>query len=360
MHYILSFNKPLHASAIAALLVLPLTGCDGPNSSFGLRTSAAQSLDNSAAQSLDNSAGQSLHANAAQTQKRPLGTGVQPTPIPFAFQTVDDPNSTVNRVMAINAREKVVGTYAMGQDDIPQNYTSEPPFTTFKTVDITESQATVATSLSSTRTIGGYVIDPNGLGGIWGFLQIRGLSTLVNDSNEGTGSNAVTEILGLNDLGAAVGFYTNAKGQDVPFQFNIAEGTFTDLHPPGATTAQATGINSKGNVTGVETVNSRVIGFYMHGGTYYQIIHPRSRKTEAHGLNLQDQVVGSYIGLHGRTHGFILTNPTKPAEEQVWQKVDEPNADGVTVITGINNHDAICGWYKDSSGKVHGFVATPK
>jgi hypothetical protein len=227
-------------------------------------------------------------------------------------------------------------------------------------VDYPGSQGTVATSVSSTHTIAGYVIDPNGLSGISAFVQINGLPTLLDDPNEGGGSDAVTEILAISDDGAAVGFYTNAKGVEVPFDLNISQGTFTDLKPPGAKSAQATGITVKGNVTGIETTKSGIVGFYLHDGTYYPIARANAKVTEALGINRQDQVVGYYQGATGKTHGFVLTYPSNGGDKQVWQTVDDPKALDTTVVTGINDHDAICGWYKDAAGEIHGFVATPK
>lgn len=319
------------------LVVLLVSACNGPGATFAAPGNPSEGA-----------------------QQTALRAGGKPTPIPFSFQTVDNPNSYVNRVTSINQRGKIVGTYGAGsQSSKIGSYASQPPYTKFRGENYPGAQGTVATSLSSTHIIGGYVIDPDGESGIWAFLQVRGLPTLMLDPNEGGGSYAVTEILGLNDSGAAVGFYTNPKGADVPFELNIAQGAFADLAPPGAKSAQATGINNKGNVSGFETLKSGVVGFYMHAGTYYQVAEKNANATYAYSLNWQDQVVGSYQTT-GKTHGFILTYPANPGKSPIWQTIDEPNAHNMTVVTGINNHDAICGWYQDKSGVVHGFVATPQ
>lgn len=336
MYRIVPLPAPALASIAASLFALVLAACSGPGPSFeGFR-------------------------NPSQLGRAQPLTASSPTPIPLSFQTVDDPDSQVNEVTGINQRAKIVGTYGVGsQSNIPQSYTSQPPYKKFREINYPGSQGTVATSLSTTRIIGGYVIDPPGQGGIVAFLQVKSLDTLLTDPNEGGGSYAVTEILGVSDSSQAVGFYMNSNGADVPFQLNIAQGTFADLTPPGATSAQATGINNRGNVTGFETTSSGVVGFFMQAGTYYQVVYPGADATQALSLNWQNQVVGDYQA-GSKTHGFILTDPTNGGEKQTWQTVDEPNASDTTVITGINNHDAICGWYKDKSGQVHGFVATPK
>ena len=67
-------------------------------------------------------------------------------------------------------------------------------------------------------------------------------------------------------------------------------------------------------------------------------------------------LVGSYVNSSG-THGFIVRNGGGNPQ---WQTIDEPNAHGFTVVTGMNNHHVICGWYIDASHHTHGFVGTLK
>lgn len=291
----------------------------------------------------------------------PLSGSATPTPIPFVFQTVNDPNSSVNRVMGINERGKVVGTVGRGSgSDIPGSYSALPPYPKFRAEDYPGAQGTSATSLTSNRVIAGYVVGPQQLNGVWAFVRTDGVWTLLKDRKEGTGSDAVTEILGINDSYIAVGFYVNSSGAEVPVELNAITERFTNLKPPGAVSAQATGINGKGNITGTETLsNGSVVGFFLQTGTYYPISYPGAQATQALGLNWQDQVVGDYEDASGAIHGFVLTYPTNGGTKQYWQSVDEPNAGGTTVITGMNNHSGICGWYVDGSGNVNGFVASP-
>ncbi|HYL26986.1 MAG TPA: hypothetical protein VEW74_04065, partial [Candidatus Nitrosotalea sp.] len=62
---------------------------------------------------------------------KPMTTS-SPTPIPFVFQTVDDPNSTKNQVTGINQLSKIVGVYGAGQGStMPQSYTALPPYSQF-------------------------------------------------------------------------------------------------------------------------------------------------------------------------------------------------------------------------------------
>jgi hypothetical protein len=288
----------------------------------------------------------------------PATTG---TPIPFTFITVDDPNSNTNMVTGINQLAKVVGTFGGGSaSNIAESYDSVPPYTRFLGLNYPGAQGTVATSLTSNKTIAGYVISPQQLSGTWAFVRTNGVWALMKNHKEGSGTSAVTEILGINDSKLAVGFFLNTAGVSVPFVLDTATEQFTSLNPPNAIGAVATGINGKGNISGTETLSGGAqIGYYLQTGTYYQIAYPKALMTQVLSLNWQDQVVGEYEDAGG-IHGFLLDNPTSGGGARQWQSVDEPNAVGATVITGIDNHDDICGWYIDSAGHVNGFVANPK
>jgi hypothetical protein len=324
------------AALMTAACALIVAACSGPGSSFAPLSAAAQKVRPS------------------------VGSSPTPTPIPFVFQNVDNPNSHRNQVNGINQLSKIVGTYGGGQgSNIDESYTAQPPFVQFRPLNIAGSQGTVATSLSSNKLQAGYVINPAYLNGIWGFVRVGAIPTLVSDPNEGTGNNAITEIWGINDSQFAVGFYTNSSGVDVPFEVNVPTLSYTDLHPPGAIQAQATGIDGKGNIAGWETTSNGTVGFFLKAGTYYTFTYPGAQKTYALSLNWSDQIVGAYVDANGATHGFLLTGPTKGGASQIWQSIDAPTATGGTWVTGINNHHVICGYYIDSYAVQHGFIANP-
>lgn len=284
------------------------------------------------------------------------------TPIPFIYQTVDDPSSNKNEVTGINNLSKVVGVYGGGQSSsMDMSYTSQPPYTKTPGMNDPGAQGTFATSLSNTRMDAGYLIVPAGHSGIWGFLRIHAIWTLIADPNEGTGDSEVTELLGINDENQAVGFYENATGTKIPTVLNISTEKFTDLQPVGATgDAEATGINGKGDICGWMDSSQGYISFFDTTGTYYPIWFKGATHTYATSINYSDQIGGYYIDSGGMTHGFVLTGPTWGGKSQIWQTIDEPNATGGTWVTGINSHDDISGYYIDSNGTQHGFVASPK
>lgn len=332
--YFKAFFFASGASALG-LSILVLSACNGP---------AGSSLN-----AVPVASAQVMHAQAT------------PSPIPFKFQTVDDPNSNTNEVTGINQLGKIVGTFGVGSaSNIPESYTSEPPYTKFRGMNYPGAEGTVATSLSSNRIVAGYLINPNSLDGVWAFIRTNGVWALLKDRKQGDGNNAVTKVLGINDSEYAVGYYTNSAGVEIPFELNIITENFSNLQPPGAKSAEATGINGKENLCGTEVLNDGSNeGFYLQSGTYYAVKYPGAVNTWAWGINFDNQIAGQYEDASGNLHGFVLTNPTAGSASRVWQSVDIPSAVS-TKITGINNHQWISGSYVDTAGHTHGFVGTPK
>ena len=329
----------LFASSGVALgaFALLLSACNGPTSSMST-TSVLPMREHSV---------------------KPDSGSSTPTPIPFSYSTVNDPNSMTNEITGINQLAKVVGVFGGGSgSNVWESYTSQKPYTKFRPDDYPGAQGTFIRGLSSNRTVVGYVIDPGNLTGTWGFVKNGGLWTLMKDPNEGSYNCAVTELYGINDSKNAVGFYLDTNCVSNAIVANTVTQSFTNINPPGATSAYATGINGKGDISGTATINGTTVGFYLQTGTYYTFAYPNATRTEALSLNWQDQVVGDYTDQNGLVHGFVLTYPTHGSGARVWQSVDEPKATGGTIITGINNHDAISGYYVDTNTNKDGFIAT--
>jgi hypothetical protein len=304
----------------------------------------------------------SLSSPGAIPQSRAVTPLARPasTPTPFTFQTVDDPASKVNSVAGINAGGEIVGNIGSGSKSDPlQGYISATPYSSFTPLVYPNSGGTIATSISNVPShliVVGNVINPPQLSVVWGFVNINGLWTLFKDHHEGTGKNAVTELLGVNDSEFAVGFFTNSLGNNVPIVLNIPAIKWIVLKPPGYTSAEATGINAVNDMEGWEKTKSGTNGFLWRAGAYYTFSYPGASATYAQGINSFDQIVGYYTDASGLKHGFIMSNPTgQPA----WQSIDDANGAKGTVVSGVNDSDDICGYYVDGNGVQHGFVAVP-
>jgi S-formylglutathione hydrolase FrmB len=93
-----------------------------------------------------------------------------------------------------------------------------------------------------------------------GFYAVRG--TQFHEVNFPTTNNAmpqVDQLLGVNDHGVAVGFYTNAQGRNRGYEYNIHTAKFSRVLVPGAPRGKmglsltATAINNHGDVAGLYT-----------------------------------------------------------------------------------------------------------
>jgi hypothetical protein len=330
----------------------PLAGSAMALLAFGLALTACNAVQQ-----------ESSLAALPQQSKPVRAATASPSPIPFAFQTVDDPSSTTNEVTAIDGAGEIVGTIGNGKAGNPyQGYSSTPPYSSFTPITYDGADGIVITGLSVTtsRTVFvGYVIVPPSLRGTWGYENINGIANLTKDPKGAKGKGILTEILGVNDSETAVGTYNEVSGVNAPFVLDIVTNKYSTLKPPGnAKGAAATGIDDDGDIVGWVGEPKSASGFFERLGTYTSIAYSGATTTQALGVNVSEQIVGDYADSKG-THGFILTGPTGGASGQVWQTIDEPNAAGTTVVTGINANDDICGYYVDSSDVQHGFVAVP-
>jgi len=170
-------------------------------------------------------------------------------------------------------------------------------------------------------------------------------------------TGSVNQLLGLNNAGVAVGFYTDARSHSHAYQLNQATGQFTPIHVPGASVV-ATGINNNGAIVGFATDTAGTTASWLKIGTATTAFQfPGGTDTQALGINTSNQIVGSYLDSHGALHGCVLTNPLGPVSH--WQTIDDPNGIGTTVVNGINTAGDLAGFYTDTAGNTHGMLATP-
>ena len=284
-------------------------------------------------------------------------TNPSPTPTPYAFvyQTIDDPKSTVfTRAYGIDDLAMIVGTVKINGGNDTAAYTSPKGYTFFHSLAYPAATSTVVTSVDpGGRTLAGY-FTKNGT--IMGFIRYRGLWTEYRDGDAPKGVGSVNKLLGVNDNGIAVGYYQDSNHKNHGFE--LANRRFVNITPPNGVSVVATAVTLAGNVAGNETLKTgETVGWLLRSGNYTILNYPGSTKTQINGMSdgISDNLlVGSYVNSSG-THGFIVRNNGGNPE---WQTIDEPNAKGFTVVTGMNNHHVICGWYVDAAHHTHGFVGS--
>jgi probable HAF family extracellular repeat protein len=274
----------------------------------------------------------------------------------WKFTTLDNPDDPdYNELLGINNLGKICGFHGKGAASKPkrgycvQDYGNSE----YRNENYPGAVDTIVTSLNSTKQIAGYYVTRQGW--IFGFTYNNGIWTSYKDPQTRSSSN-VTELLGINESGLAVGFYTDQSGVNHGFELDETTGKFHGISPPGGVSVTATAINGKGDIVGYMTTSKGTTeSFLLKGGSYTVFSYPHETNTQALGLNWQDQIVGSYQE-GSVTHGFVLSDPLT---SQQWQSVDEPKAHGYTVLTCIQNHEYIVGYYIDSSKHYNGFLASP-
>ena len=110
--------------------------------------------------------------------------------------------------------------------------------------------STVTTAIDNKGEIVGFYTDTGPTAGattIHGFVDNHGVFTTVNAPVSGA---TITELLGVNDHGIAVGFYTDASGNNHGIVYNTKAGTFTTLDDPNGSSTTLNGINDKGDIVG--------------------------------------------------------------------------------------------------------------
>ena len=209
-----------------------------------------------------------------------------------------------------------------------------------------------------------------------GFWSSMNNASMVNDNHgfyerNGTFHNAdfptgtpaappVDQLLGVNNGDVAVGFWTDANGNNHGYKFNIGTkrfSTVTDPNAPGASLTAAA-INNNGDIAGFYTspATGSTDGFLKYHGTFKDLAVPGASSTMALGVNDNDEVVGTYTVGSGSTammHGFTWT------PGRGFTSFDDPQGMGTTTINGVNDAGDLVGFYVDAAGNTDGLLATP-
>jgi hypothetical protein len=166
--------------------------------------------------------------------------------------------------------------------------------------------------------------------------------------NPGTNAGSGTNMNGIANTGAAVGFVIDNNGNFGNFVRN-PDGTFTTLNINGSLAAMAFGINSAGDVVGT---NGNGAAFFLPpGGPIARLTTPGTPST-AFGINDNGNIVGQYTsGLS--MPGFFLGN----SSGQNFITINAPGAPDLVNAQGVNDNGLIVGFYLGTDGQDHGFEA---
>jgi hypothetical protein len=191
-----------------------------------------------------------------------------------------------------------------------------------------------------------------------GFVDVRGRFLRVVFPAAANASPPVDQLLGVNNGDIAVGFYTDAAGNNHAYRYDINDRRFRTVTVAGATSATAAAINNDDDVAGFFTNSAGVTdGFLLRDDGHRTVLaFPGATMTQALGVNDHREVVGVYTvgtGANAQTHGFTWTT------RMGFVTVDDPSGVGTTTVNGVNDTGALVGFYTDAAGNTDGMLSTP-
>jgi hypothetical protein len=192
-----------------------------------------------------------------------------------------------------------------------------------------------------------------------GFWERNGKFHNANFPTGDAGSPPVDQLLGVNDSGIAVGFWTDAAGNNHGYTVNTNTGRFASVTDPGAPGASLTAaaINSRGDIAGFYTnAAGATDGFLEVHGKFTTLSVPGASATMPLGVNDRDEVVGTYTvgsGSGAAMHGFTWTPKGR------FVTIDDPQGMGTTTINGVNDAGDLVGFFVDAVGNTDGMLVTP-
>ncbi len=267
----------------------------------------------------------------------------------YTFQEVNYPGDTFTQLLGVNNANVIAGYHGA---DVNKGFTLVLP-SSFTTENYPKSVQTQVTGINNNGETVGFYIDTNNV--THGFKNVNGIYGTVDFPGE-----PFNQLLGVSSNGQLVGYFSTKadnSGPEYPtFYDQIGTPAVSGaLIINGGVTAQGTGINNAGIVSGFVQDSKGVFhGFVLTGGHCELLNFPGSTGTMALGLNNSGRVVGSYTDSTNATHGFIYNTFSKS-----FTSIDDPNGVGTTIVNGINDNNVIVGFWGNSPNNT-GFVGTPQ
>ncbi len=289
----------------------------------------------------------------------------QAQPTAYQFKTLDNVNDpTFNQLLGINDSDVIAGYFGSGAaGHANKGYLLFAPYGQrgYLNENFPGSVQTQVTGLNNEGVTVGFWSSMNNVSLVddnHGFVEYRGHFRNADYPTASPASPPVDQLLGVNDDGVAVGFYTDANAINHGYEYNIRTERFTRVLDPNSPTASLTAaaVNDRGDVAGFYTNPATGItdGFFLsRRGQFTDLAVPNATSTTALGVNNLGEIVAVYMEAAGNKHGFTWTR------RNGFQSIDEPQGQGMTTINGVNDKGQVVGFYTDAAGNVDGFLATP-
>ena len=302
------------------------------------------------------------HAGLADAATAPMKS----SQVSYRFVTLDNQQDvTFNQLLGISNAGTIAGYFGSGAAGHPnKGYLLFPPYGqgNYVSENFPGSAQTQLTGLNDNGTKVGFFSTMNNASQMndnFGFWQRNGKYHVADFPTNDAASPPVDQLLGVNDGDIAVGFWTDAAGNNHGYEYDINNGRYAAVTDPSAPSASLTAaaINNDGAIAGFYVNQDGVTdGFIKTGHRFTDLAVPGAASTMALGVNDHDEVVGSYTvgsGSNAVMHGFTWT----PGGG--FTTVDDPHGMGTTTINGVNDAGDLVGFYVDSAGNTDGLLATP-
>ncbi len=294
------------------------------------------------------------------------------------FQVLDNSGDlNFNQLLGINDGRVIAGYFGDGATIanngyllVPKNHYSVENFTHLPAGDSASQTQAIGINNNGVPDIVGFYTD-TATGFTHGFVDSNGVQTAIDDP-AGSPPNVtapVQNLLGINDIGKAAGFWMDNKGHEHGFVVTIEarnpqSSKFTEIPPAtfaGAVATQASDITGANTVCGFWTdAKGNNHGFFGRLGHRLATFDVRIKgvtaaSTSPFGCNNDGEIVGSFTDGKGAVHGFIFNRGKFSQFDAAGSS--QTAAFGVmgTLINGVNDLGEIVGFFSDGT-KVHGFV----
>jgi uncharacterized membrane protein len=266
--------------------------------------------------------------------------------VAYSYRTFENPGATVTLVFGLNDHGDLVGAdnTIAGRHAFLVN---KHEYVSLDGSGILETHTSFARGVNDFGDVVGAYLDDDG--NEQGFLLKKDTLTTIDVPYPGS---VGTQLNAISNTGIIIGAWVDSAFTVHGFVYE--RGNFAHLDYPGALDTYPFGINSRGDVVGNWDTDQSTVGhgFLFSKGQIVSLDDPDAvpEGTAANGINDRGQIVGSYIGQDGNSHGFL-------AEGITFATLDCPGAFRTTPW-GINSAGQIAG-ICDVPGQRRGFVADP-
>ncbi|MDQ2877203.1 MAG: hypothetical protein M3Y33_21300 [Actinomycetota bacterium] len=284
----------------------------------------------------------------------------------WSFSTLDNRNDpTFNQLLGINNRGVIAGYFGSGAQGHPNQ-----GYLLFLSQHRSQHRSQYVNE-NVPRAVQTQVVGLNDRGvtvGFWsgqntarqmnanlGFYTWGGRFHSVAFPTRNNSHPPVNQLLGVNGSDVAVGFYNDSQGNPHGYTYSITRHRIHSVIVPGGVSDMATGINNEGVISGFVTGPAGVTRAFVKtpGGRITRLTFPGATSTQAFGINDSGEVVGTYMigsGTSAKSYGFTW------ARFSGFRSVTDPLGPGATTLNGINDAGDLVGFYNDAAGHTHGLL----